>query len=295
MRKSLLLLLFIGAVSANAQSTIFAEDWDGVGPGIADWTLYNVDNRTPEPADPLSPLITDAWNLLTVEEIDTALELGGTYEYPAAATGMDGNVIASNSYYNPVGAANDWLVSPLIAIPAGTTGLNLNWAVTSMGNATYLEDYRVYVSPTGGSAVADFTVMLLDANNESNTGNYRTQPLANYAGTSIRIAFRNDSVDQYVMLLDNISVTGTLSNADFLAGKFSLSPNPANNVITISNSENILLSELKVTDINGRTIKTVNVNNLSETQLNVSELSSGIYFLNINTDNGKAVKKFIKS
>ena len=292
MKKILLFILFIGSISANAQSTIFEENWDGVGPGIAGWTLYNVDNRIPD-ADALSSLVTNAWNVLSLAQVQGAIP---TYTgYPAAATGMAGNIIASNSWYAPVGIANDWLVSPLIAIPAGATAVNLKWAAVSLGNATFLEDYQVYVSPTGGNAVADFTSVLLDVNNELNTGSYRTAALVGYAGTSIRIAFRNDGNDQYVMFLDNIKVDGTLSNDEFFSSKFATYPNPANNNVTISSSENILLSEVVITDINGRTVSTNKINNLTEAQINVSELTSGIYFMNLTTDSGKAVKKFIKN
>ncbi|MES2746845.1 MAG: T9SS type A sorting domain-containing protein [Bacteroidota bacterium] len=292
MKKLLLSFLFIGSVSANAQSTIFEENWDGVGPGITGWTLYNVDNRTPDP-DPLSSLVTEAWTVLSLATIQGALP---TYTgYPAAATGMAGNIIASNSWYAPTGVANDWLVSPLITIPAGATSVNLKWAAVSLANASFLEDYQVYVSPTGGSAVANFTTLLLDVNNELNTGNYRTAALTGYDGTSIRIAFRNDSNDQYVMFLDNIKIDGTLSSDEFFSSKFTTYPNPASNNVTITSSENILLTEVVVTDINGRTVSTNKINNLTEAQINVSELNSGIYFMNITSESGKAVKKFIKN
>ena len=298
MKKLLLSLLFIGSVSANAQSTIFAENWDGVGPGITGWTLYNLDNLTPVgptgvDGEPLSFLVQDAWNVLSLAQIQAVTT--PTFAYPAAATGMAGNIIASNSWYEPVGIANDWLVSPLITIPAGATNVNLNWAATSRGSANFLEDYQVYVSPTGGNQVANFTTLLLDVNNEPNTGSYRTAALAGYAGTSIRIAFRNDGNDQYVMFLDNISVTGTLSNNEFLSSKFTTYPNPANNTVTVSSSENILLNEVVITDLNGRTISTTKMSNVAEAQINVADLNAGIYFMNITSDSGKAVKKFIKN
>lgn len=298
MKKTLLTLLFVGSVSVNAQSTIFAENWDGIGPGISAWTLYNLDNRTPvgpegTEGEPLSFLVQDAWNVLSLEDIQGVNPL--FEDYPEAATGMAGNIIASNSWYTPIGVANDWLVSPLIAIPAGATSVNLSWAATSLGATAFLEDYKVYVSPTGGSAVANFTTLLLNVQNELNTGNFRTAALTGFAGTSIRIAFRNDGNDQYVMFLDNIKIDGTLSNDEFFSSKFAIYPNPANNSVTITNSETILLSEVTIGDINGRIVSTTKINNIAETQINVSELAAGVYFMNITSDAGKAVKKFIKN
>jgi hypothetical protein len=299
MRKILLSSLLLTSVFTNAQSTIFAENWDGIGPGISAWTLYNLDNRTPvgpggTDGEALSFLVQNAWNVLSLDQIKTA-NGNPNYTYPAGATGMAGNIVAANSWYDPAGAANDWLVSPLIQIPAGATNLSLKWAATSLGAAAYLEDYKVYVSPTGGNQVANFTQLLLTVTNELSAGNYRSIPLTGYAGTSIRIAFKADSNDDYVMFLDNIMIEGTLSNSEFFSNKFSTYPNPANSVVNISNNENILLTDINITDINGRTVKTFNALNTSETQINVSDLNAGVYFLNITSDSGNAVKKFIKN
>lgn len=301
MKKILLTVTtLIFGFTVNGQATIFEEDWDGNGPGISEWILYNVDGLTPVGPDgvdgeALSFLIQDAWSLLTLDEIRTA-NGNPTYAYPTAAVGMFDNVVASNSWYTPVGVANDWLVSPLITVPAGTTSINLNWAAVSLGNATFLEDYRVHLSPTGGSAVANFTTLLQDVNNELNTGNYRTLALSpSLAGTSFRIAFQNDGNDQYVMFLDNISITGTLSNDEFFSSKFATYPNPVKDVLNITSSENILVSNVSITDINGRTIQNTSIDNANEAQINVSNLTSGIYFLNIDSDAGKAVKKFVKN
>lgn len=301
MKKLLLSITMLSmGLSANAQSVIFSEDWDGAGPGIEAWTLHNVDGLTPIGPDgtdgeALSFLVQDAWSVLSLDEIRAA-NGNEAYNYPEAAVGMFDNIIATNSWYIPAGTANDWLVTPPIAIPAGSTGVSLKWAAVSLAAPAFLEDYRVYLSPTGGNAVADFTVQLADINNELSAGNYRTQALpATVAGTTIRLAFRNDSIDQYVMFIDNITVEGTLSNDEFFSSKFATYPNPAKDVLNISTSENILVSNVSITDINGRVIQNTAVNNVSEAQISVANLTSGIYFLNIDSDGGKAVKKFVKN
>ncbi len=298
MKKLLLYVAFFATPIVTAQSTIFQENWDGAGPGYGEWTLYNIDGLTPVGPDgtdgeALSFLVQNAWSLLSLTDIQGANP--NFTSYPAGATGMAGNVVASNSWYNPVGTANDWIVSPLITVPAGTTSLNLNWAANSMGNATFLEDYRVHLSPTGGSQVANFTTLLLDVNNELSAGNYRTVPLSpSLAGTSFRIAFQNDGVDQYVMFLDNISITGTLSNDEFFSNKFSTYPNPVTDIVNINSFENITMDSISISDINGRTVKTETVGAV-QARVNVSDLTPGVYFFTINSESGKAVKKFIKN
>jgi hypothetical protein len=299
--KKLLLLCFIAfSFNSNAQTTFFAEDWDGNGPGVSEWILYNIDNRTPvgpggTDGEPLSFLVQDAWSVLSFEQIQGANPLFEAY--PEDATGMEGNIIASNSWYNPVGVANDWLVSPLITIPAGATNISLNWAATSLGNENFLEDYRVHLSPTGGSQVANFTTLLIDVNNELNTGNYRIQALSdNLAGTSFRVAFQNDGNDQYVMFLDNITVTATVtaSTDDFFANNLKIYPNPTKDIINLSSSTT-LINTVTVTDLNGRIVKSFNLSGISQTELNVSDLTSGMYFVSVETDLGKGTTKIVKN
>lgn len=283
-----------GAVCAQAQSTIFQENWDGQGPGITGWTLYNVDGNTPVPATTpgggaLSALVTDAWNVLSLTQVQTALN-STTYTYPTAATGMAGNVAASNSWYTPAGTSNDWLVSPQINIPAGATGVSLKWAATSLGDIAFLENYKVYISTTGNQ-VANFTTTLLNVTGEPNTGSYRTVDLSAYAGQSVYIAFRNDSQDMFVMFLDNISITaGSLSTSEIRANDSSVTiyPNPATDVLQVKSKDQI--KSITVFDSSGRK---VNVN-ASEHTVYVKSLTPGTYLINIETDKTTITEKFIK-
>jgi hypothetical protein len=97
-------------------------------------------------------------------------------------------------------------------------------------------------------------------------------------------------------MLDDFQVTTSdLSVNENFSKKFSTYPNPVSSVVTISNNDNILVSNVTITDINGRTVKNIQVNNLSQVELNVSDLNSGVYFINVDTDNGKAVRKFVKN
>jgi hypothetical protein len=292
-RKLLFGALLLGTITANAQSTVFEENWDATGPGIAGWLLIDGDGKVPY-EDPISELVTDAWNVLTLEQIQTALG-DPAYEYPTAATGMAGNVAVTNSWYDPAGASNDWLISPAIQIPAGF-GASLTWAANSLGNNTYLEDYEVLISTTTNSSVDNFT-QILDVPNEVNTGNYRTLALDAYAGQTVYLAFRNKSNDQYAMMLDNIKVTSMAPAGinDYLSSKLSVYPNPASNVVTITNSDSVLISSVAIVDVNGRTIKNVNFDGVLSAQVSVSDLASGMYIMNITSDQGTATKKIVKN
>lgn len=118
-------------------------------------------------------------------------------------------------------------------------------------------------------------------------------PYVNNSSVQVRFSYVGNDSDS--LSVDDVVVTGTLGIKDVLASSFKTFPNPVNDMITISNVNNILLSEVRLTDVNGRTIKTINANNVSEIQINLSDLTSGVYFLNINSDSGKAVKKIVKN
>jgi hypothetical protein len=96
---------------------------------------------------------------------------------------------------------------------------------------------------------------------------------------------------QTFLFLDTISLTTNLSINDNLISSISIYPNPVTTSLYISNDNNIEIKNISVTDINGRVIK----NELGTlTQINVSDLNSGVYFVTIETAEGKTTKKFIK-
>lgn len=71
-------------------------------------------------------------------------------------------------------------------------------------------------------------------------------------------------------------------------------PNPASNVVNITNSENIAVQQVTIYDISGKQLKTQNFDSSQEIQLNVENLASGTYMLHIKSESGTAVKKLIK-
>jgi len=121
-------------------------------------------------------------------------------------------------------------------------------------------------------------------------------PLTTYLGAPVvYVRFHYTGNDADSLSIDDILVTGTLGVNEVLTSSFTTFPNPTNDVITLTNSESTTVNSISISDINGRTIRTINVENLSEVQINVADLNSGVYFMNINSDAGKTVKKFIKS
>lgn len=72
--------------------------------------------------------------------------------------------------------------------------------------------------------------------------------------------------------------------------KFNIYPNPVNDRLVIDTEENV--RTVNIYNILG--VAVYSTNNFAQNEINVSDLSEGIYFISIETDNGKIVKKFIK-
>jgi hypothetical protein len=98
---------------------------------------------------------------------------------------------------------------------------------------------------------------------------------------------------QSYMFFDTLDISSVLSTNDFMASKLSVYPNPASNMVTVSNSANSMINSIEMTDMNGRVVKTQNINAVNG-QVSISDLSTGIYMMKIKTDLGTAVKKVIK-
>ncbi len=62
------------------------------------------------------------------------------------------------------------------------------------------------LAPNGGNTVSDFTVELFSTGGENAAWITRNANLTAYSGTTIRVAFVNNSNDKFVLLVDNISV-----------------------------------------------------------------------------------------
>lgn len=113
-------------------------------------------------------------------------------------------------------------------------------------------------------------------------------------GAVSQVSFGLDNFGGFAYV-DNISDDEAASVNDVLASKFTVYPNPANNVINLANAENILVNGVVITDLNGRTVKNVSYNGVTEAQINVSDLAAGMYMMTVSSDKGTMTKKIVKN
>ena len=84
-----------------------------------------------------------------------------------------------------------------------------------------------------------------------------------------------------------------LSVTDNYETKCKIYPNPANDRLTIATEAN--MEEIAIYDIYGRTVRQQVNETTSQQVIDVADLENGIYFINIKTDKGNIVKRFIKN
>lgn len=151
------------------------------------FTVTNVDNRTPATA---VNYVTNAW---IVRE---------DFAHNVADCAM-----FSTSWYSPAGTANDWAAFPAAAALTPTTNTQLRWNAIAY-DAAYPDGYEVRYS-TAGTTPADFlanpALFTVAAENSSWTARSLTLPAA-LAGVPVRLAFRNNSFDKFLLLIDDIVV-----------------------------------------------------------------------------------------
>lgn len=103
-------------------------------------------------------------------------------------------------------------------------------------------------------------------------------------------------------VFDNLVIEATATDTLLLASStftneangFSIYPNPAKNFVNITNTTGANITSVELVDINGRTVRNLTLSNISEAQIVLTDLSTGIYTMKITSDKGIVTKKIIK-
>lgn len=282
MKKQLLFgaLLFGSLLTVNAQTTVWSDNFNDED--ISDWTLVDSDG--------------DEFNWSAVQITDQNNEPVGTPVLRSFS--WDPAPPPNGTGLNP----DNWAISPVINLSAQTAGtlIKLNWKAMAADKDFDAEKYTVYVATSNTTEALLASAVTF---NETLTGvndlTARTLDISSFAGeATVFVAFRhNGSFNEFSMEIDDVAVVagGTASVNDVLASKLAVFPNPVNNVINISNAENILLNTVQIADLNGRIVKSTQLDGVSKAEINVSDIASGIYMMTISSDKGTTTKKIVKN
>ena len=199
-RRRLGIVAFLAAFAlvphpCDAVDVVFSETFgvldDGPAPGVncdpdfpVGWTRYNLDGRTPNSQ---VAYVNNAWIVRDNE----------FFSQPT-------NCVAySTSYYEPAGQSDDWMVTPQIAVPVIGAKMTFS-AVTT--DPSWRDGYEVRWATT--NAVASFLANppLLTVEAENTYWTHREIDLSALAGQSVYFAFRNNSNDKFLLIMDNVRV-----------------------------------------------------------------------------------------
>ena len=309
MKKKLLIgAMLMGAFfTANAQTTLFEDDFeshdDFIITGIGDWITIDVDGSdtytggggigwtnagTPQAFIIFNPAVAEVENSTEDELRNFDPHSGAKYaaSWAAVMPGQGAN-----------GPNDDWLISPEVTL--GESGNEVTFWVKSMSSSYGLEEYEVGVYDGDGDPVdgSGFTMITDVETAPFPEWEQITLDLDDYAGDTVRIGIHCVSEDHYMFMVDDFMVTtdAPASVNDVLASKFSVYPNPANNVINLTNAENILVDGVVISDLNGRTVKNISFDGVASAQINVGDLSAGMYMMTVSSDKGTMTKKIVKN
>jgi thiol-disulfide isomerase/thioredoxin len=189
MKKQLLAIALLTSSWCSAQT--WSENFSSaVVPGLpANWMQNNVDGKTPDASLAAYNFGSNAW---------VTRDITAAFNYPASY----GRCAVSTSWFNPVGVADRWIISPSFTVP---TNAVLVWEAMTV-DPQFSDGYELRISTTG-TTVSSFTTNpnLFSTNAENINFTQRGVSLDAYAGQTVNVAFRNNSNDKYILFLDNIS------------------------------------------------------------------------------------------
>ena len=236
---------------------------------------------------------------------DTNTELGGwttdgngSYGVGTVAANAQGGsgqywIFNTNASATTPTASNNWLFTPPVLLSAGETVTTKFWIRCATSRSM-----RLTVG-TDNTIAAQTTLIWANTAILNSTYAQITAPTFVAPSAGLYYFGFNDisaaTTNATTLRLDTINMTSVLGTNEFLNSKFAISPNPANDFITLSNTDNIIVKSISMTDLNGRVVKQVSYSDASNIQVNVADLASGMYLMNITSDQGTATKKVVKN
>jgi len=213
------------------------------------------------------------------------------------------NKYAQASAYNSGEINEAWLITPALTL----TGNNDFSFDVNIGYYTH-DALTVYISTdfdgtdisgaTWDDITNNFTIPQSPTNGYGTLDTAGIMPLTNYTGNQVHIAFvynGNDNAGETTTIqIDNVEVTGTVGiETNKSSHSVNLYPNPASSSVNINS--NSFMESISVSNVLGQTIMKIADIESESYKLNVSDLSSGLYIVDIQNENGNRItKRFIK-
>lgn len=261
-------LLFASALASvfysQAQTSVFKEDFENEA-SVAQWKLYDRDGDG------------ENWEILNAE----------LNELP----NFTGNLAVSFSWYFDAFTPDNVLESPSITLP-NSNSLSLSFKAAAGDEELFQEHYAVYVIP----ATSTFTGTETPVFEETFDAGYLDVAkvinidISSFKGQNVKLIFRHyDCTDVFYMGIDDIEIkdnTG-LAVTESSALSLKISPNPTTDLVKISGINKI--DNVRIFDMTGKIVIEA-----KSSDINVKDLSSGQYIVNVYSGNEVISRKLIK-
>lgn len=194
--------------------------------------------------------------------------------------GMHGMIFNS---YNSASNYNQYLISPMLV---HNGELDLTFRYKKYSSSSTGEKFYVKYSTTNTNTSSFVAIgSMITATSTS---------WATYTGVipadAKYLMINYNTNYQYYLVIDDLRIEANheepSSIEDAVAGSVAVFPNPTTGIVNIAAEG---LTNVKVYDVTGRVVM-----NTVESSFDISELEAGVYFVNVATVNGSAVKRIVK-
>ena len=278
-------------IKSGGLSIPFQEDFESKSYASQAWTIENPDNEK-------------TWEITSV---------GGT------EPGDQASYINLRNY-NELGA-RDYMISPLINLsPFENAYLEFQYAYTRRFEQNN-DSLNVYISGNCGQ-----TWSKIMAKGEDGTGSFETRPMttnvfipeseedwcknndsttcafidiSQYAGSAdIQIKFESYNGFGNNLFIDNVSIKSTfdINENDLSFDNITIYPNPTDGILFVKIKSWLGNAEIKLINYSGQLIQTKSIKSANENSIvefNLSELSKGVYFIQVQSDTHLFIDKLI--
>lgn len=280
----------------------------------ADGTIVAVGSRsfrTNGTTAEIGSVQTFAWNGTQWNELGVRLTGQGSSDRfgSSVALSNDGLTLAVGNQQTNGGASsiqiftrnnNTWIPkgSPIIGVVNNIVGsmcsLNSDGSIVGAGfqTANNFEGIAKIAQWNGNDWIQVGSTLVPLSNN--NTTAFGSEICLNANGSNVLIGSSSDETVAFNSGRVYMFQNNTLSNDAFHSNnQLEIFPNPTNNFVEINSNQNI--DSYSLFSIDGKLIISKKVSNLNQITIDLTELNSGVYLLNINSDRIIINNKIIKN